>query len=90
MRGASAFSPTLRRLEHQFEQIRLDMQEERLRLLFEQGQTKPGLSFDEAQRLMWMYTSRDVYRMLVVEGKWPPERYEDWLARTLLETFAAP
>jgi hypothetical protein len=41
----------------------------------------------DARRLMWMYTSRDVYRMLVQESGWTPDRYEAWLSQTLLDTL---
>lgn len=33
---------------------------------------------------MWMFTSRDCYRMLVVEKQWSPEEYEKWLAELLV------
>lgn len=87
IRGASAFSPSLRKLEQEFEQVRLGMQEERVRLLFTQSKQRKGLQFDEARRILWMYTSRDVYRMLVHEGGWTPERYQRWLSRTLVSAL---
>ena len=87
IRHASGFSPALRKMELEFEKIRYDMQEKRLRLLFDAGRALKGLSFDEARRIMWMYTSRDVYRMLVQEGGWSPQRYQDWLVRTLLDAL---
>ena len=87
MRGASAFSPALRRMEQQFEDTRFAMQEARLKELFASGKAKKGLAFEEARRLMWMYTSRDVYRMLVQEGGWTPDRYEAWLSQTLLDAL---
>jgi len=37
-----------------------------------------------AGRIVWMYTSRDVYRMLVHDGGWAPDRYQQWLSRTLV------
>jgi AcrR family transcriptional regulator len=87
MRGASAFSPALRKLEQEFEKIRFEMQEERVRLLFAQSRQKSGLGFDEARRILWMYTSRDVYRMLVYEGGWTPDQYQEWLAETLVNAL---
>jgi AcrR family transcriptional regulator len=84
MRGVSAFSPALRKLEREFEKIRFDMQEERVRSLFAHAGQRKGLSFDEARRILWMYTSRDVYRMLVHEGGWTPDRYQEWLSDTLV------
>jgi AcrR family transcriptional regulator len=90
MRGASAFSPALRKLEQEFETVRFDMQQERLRILFAQSKQRRGLTFDEARRVLWMYTSRDVYRMLVHEGGWTPGRYQEWLCDTLMEALVSP
>jgi AcrR family transcriptional regulator len=84
MRGASAFSPALRKLERKFEDARLALQKARLERLFAERKAKNGLSFDAAQRLLWMYTSREIYRMLVSEGGWTPGRYEKWLSATLI------
>ena len=89
LRSASGFSPALKKMEQEFERIRYDMQEERLRGLVKAGKLRHGLTFEEARRIMWMYTSRDVYRMLVHEGGWPPERYQQWLSQTLLEALVA-
>lgn len=90
MRGASAFSPALGSLERDFEKIRFDMQEERVRLLFARSKQKKGLGFDEARRILWMYTSRDVYRMLVHESGWTPDRYQEWLSETLVSSLVSP
>jgi AcrR family transcriptional regulator len=87
MRGASAFSPALRRIEQQFEDMRYDMQEARLKLLFDQGKAKAGLDLTTARRIMWMYTSREIYRMLVHDGGWTAQAYEAWLETTLCEAL---
>jgi AcrR family transcriptional regulator len=89
IRGASAFSPALRKLEQEFEDLRFEMQEERMKLLFAQSKQARGLNFDEARRVLWMYTSRDVYRMLVQEGGWTPDRYQEWLSDTLVTALVA-
>ena len=87
MRGASAYSPALRKLEQEFENIRFEMQEERVRLLFAQSRQRSGLGLEEARRLLWMYTSRDIYRMLVQEGGWTADQYQQWLADTLVNAL---
>lgn len=84
VRGASAFSAALRKMEQEFEATRLDMQEDRVRLLFKTGRQRPGLTIEDARRILWMYTSRDIYRMLVHESGWSPDRYQRWLSDTLL------
>ncbi len=90
MRGAAAFSPALRDIEARFETLRFDMQADRVKLLFSQSKAREGLSLAEARRIMWMYTSRDVYRILVQDGGWTPEQYQKWLSRTLVEALVRP
>ena len=34
-----------------------------------------------------MFTGRDVYRMLVRERGWSPQKYEDWPADTLVHSL---
>jgi AcrR family transcriptional regulator len=89
LRRASGFSPALRKMEEEFEDLRYEKQLARLELLFASGKARSGLSLDEARRILWMYTSRDVYRMLVNEGGWTADRYQEWLSRTLVEALVA-
>ncbi|HEY9091351.1 helix-turn-helix domain-containing protein [Parasphingorhabdus sp.] len=84
IRGASAFSAALRKEEQRFETLRLSMQEERINRLFASGRQRENVTQEEAQHILWMYTSRDVWRMLVEEGGWTPDRYQAWLSETLL------
>jgi AcrR family transcriptional regulator len=90
LRGATGFSPALRKLEQEFEETRFDMQEDRVRRLFAESKQKEGLDLDEARRLLWMYTSRDVYRMLVHESGWSADRYGKWLEKTLVNALVSP
>lgn len=87
LRRSSGFSPALRKMEQEFEDIRLAMQEPRLRALFDAGLNRKDLSFQEARSILWMYTSRDVWRMLVQDGGWTPDRYQAWLSQTLLDAL---
>jgi AcrR family transcriptional regulator len=84
LRGASAFSPELKKLEREFEAMRFEMQRARIDRLARGGLLRPGLSVARARRLAWMYTSREVFRMLVVDGAWPVDEFEGWLAETLV------
>lgn len=85
----SGFSPSLRKVEAEFDQVRSDMQEERLTRLFAAGMARPGLTLAEARLILWMYTSRDIFRMLVIDGGWTLQRYRDWLAETLVSALVA-
>jgi AcrR family transcriptional regulator len=90
LRSSAAFSPELRKAEDAFEKTRYQMQEKRIISLFESGKQNKALSIEEARRVLWMYTSRDVYRMLVFNGGWTPEQYQAWLSRTLLDALVDP
>lgn len=89
LRDMAAGSATLRAVEQEFERLRYDMQGERIARLFLAGKARPGLSRDEGRRVLWMYTSRDVYRMLVKEGGWTPAAFEVWLADAILQALVA-
>jgi AcrR family transcriptional regulator len=85
MRGTSAFSPQLKRIEAEFERIRLDLQEARARLLVGKFAVARELGLAKVRDIMWMYTGRDIYRMLVLERAWSSDEYEKWLARILIK-----
>lgn len=85
LRGASAFAPSLRAIEEEFEALRYTMQEARVVELHRVGRLAPGLDVEDARRILWALTSRELYRSLVGVAGWSPRRFECWLARTLLQ-----
>lgn len=87
LRGVSAFSPALRQLEEEFEAMRYDMQRDRLKALAKSGRMKKGLAINDARRIMWLYTGREVYRMLVEVGGWSADKYQKWLEATLVDAL---
>ena len=87
LRRSSGFSPALKKMEQEFEDIRFAVQEPRLKALFDAGLNRRDLTFEEARSILWMYTSRDIWRMLVQDAGWTPDRYEAWLSRTLLDAL---
>jgi AcrR family transcriptional regulator len=84
LRGAGALSPELADRMREREEGRREKQRGSLTELFDQGRLRPGLDAAMAADLLWTLTSRDVYRLLVVDSKWPPQRYEDWLGEAIL------
>jgi hypothetical protein len=47
---------------------------------------RPGLSHKTARDIFWMLTGGDVYRMLVRERGWAPQKYQNrsWTMRQML------
>jgi len=52
--------------------------------LADRGALKPGLTPHEAADVLWLLNDPGVYHRLVIEQKWTPDRYQDWLADALI------
>jgi AcrR family transcriptional regulator len=89
VRAMAGFSTALRAVETEFEEMRLTMQTARIEALFAAGRARKDLTREQAQRILWLYTSRDVWRKLTVESGWSGDAYETWLRRTLVEALVA-
>jgi AcrR family transcriptional regulator len=85
LRTAGAVAPELADVMRQIETRRRENQARLIASLREQEALRPGPSLKEATDVLWALTSYDLYRMLVVEQRWEPERYETWLAQLLAE-----
>jgi AcrR family transcriptional regulator len=89
LRTAGAVAPELADVARQIESRRRQNQARLIASLREQGVLRPDLSLEEATDVLWTLTSYDVYRMLVVEQRWEPVRYEMWLAQLLVQHLLA-
>jgi AcrR family transcriptional regulator len=89
VRAIAARSPLLREIEAEFEALRLEMQAARVDALFAAGLARGDLSRAEAGRVLWLYTSREVWWKLTAEAGWTGDQYQAWLARTLVEALVA-
>ncbi len=87
LRGAAAYSPELKKLEAGLEKVRRDLQEPRARLVFENSPVLGELGLEKVRDLIWAFTGREFYRMLVIERGWSPEEYEHWLGKSLIRTL---
>jgi AcrR family transcriptional regulator len=89
LRGAGVVVPELARLERERECDRYEVQAKLIEQLAHSKRLRADLNKKRAQDILWMLTSRDVYRMMVNEQGWSPEEFEIWLKKTLVETLAA-
>ena len=90
LRTAGVVAPELADLARQIEVRRRQNQAYLIADLQERGVLRYGLSSEEATDVLWALTSYDLYRMLVVERRWPPERYETWLTNLLIQNLLQP
>jgi AcrR family transcriptional regulator len=90
LRTASAVAPELADLARQIETRRRQNQGRLIAYLDERHMLRQDLSPEEAADVLWTLTGYDLYRLLVVERRWPPERYETWLAQLLIHHLLRP
>ncbi len=87
LRGAGVVAPELAKLEQQREDVRYERQEQMIISLRKEGSLRPGLDYQAARDIFWMFTGDDVYRMLVRERGWSSAKYQEWLGETLVEAL---
>jgi AcrR family transcriptional regulator len=90
LRGAGVVAPELAKLERQRERLRYERQERMITSLRDARRLRPALDYTTARDIFWMLTGRDVYRMLVRERGWSSQKYEGWLADTLVQSLLTP
>jgi AcrR family transcriptional regulator len=90
LRTAHAVAPELAELAREIETRRRQNQGRLVAYLDEHHMLRQGLPVEEATDVLWTLTSYDLYRMLVVERRWEPERYETWLAQLLTQQLLQP
>jgi hypothetical protein len=59
-------------------------------LLAGSGALRPELREREAQDIIHALMSPEVYRLLVGDRGWSPQRYEQWLRDTLIDQLLPP
>jgi AcrR family transcriptional regulator len=83
--GAAGSDPAAAELLDTMHQQRSRGQGQVVQALARSGSLREGLSKREAADLVHALMSPEMYRLLVVERSWPPERYRQWLASTLFQ-----
>lgn len=51
---------------------------------------QPGMQQKDAADIIHALMSPELFRLLVVDRDWPPERYQQWLTSTLVQRLLAP
>ena len=88
--SASGSDPAAAALLADYQHRRDDGQGRIARSLARTGALRPGLRERDAADLIHALMSPELYRLLVIDRGWPPERYEQWLARLLVDQLTSP
>jgi AcrR family transcriptional regulator len=87
LRGASILDPEFKDLEMEREKRRYERQKETFNRMAKEKVFVKSLSLSKIRDIIWAFTGRDLYRMLVIEQKWSSDEYEKWLAELLIRTL---
>ncbi len=87
LRGAGAVSPDLAELDREHERRRLDAQAPTVAFLAQSGALRADLDAATAGDIVWTFTGREIYRMLVSDRGWTSDRYEAWLGEMLIASL---
>ncbi len=90
LRTAHAVAPEVADLAREIEMRRRQNQGRLVAYLDEHRMLRQGLPLEEAIDILWALTSYELYRMLVIERRWEPVRYEKWLAQLLIQQLLQP
>jgi AcrR family transcriptional regulator len=88
--SAAASDPEAAALLTHYHRQRDQGQGQIARALARAGALQPGLLERDAADIVHALMSPDLYRLLVTERDWAPERYERWLAATLIGQLLPP
>lgn len=87
--GAGVVSPELATKMKTRELGRRTSQSHIVPILDEAGLLKPSLDAETGSDILWTLTGRDIYRMLVHDRGWSPEKYQEWVGDALVATLVA-
>jgi AcrR family transcriptional regulator len=83
--SAAGSDPAAAELLDEMQQQRSRGQSQIVHAVARGGSLREGLQEHDAVDLIHALMSPEVYRLLVVDRSWPPQKYQQWLATTLLQ-----
>jgi AcrR family transcriptional regulator len=80
VREAAASDIDMAELFEAIDRARLERMMVNARDLFDRGFLRPGVGVDEARDVLWLYSSAELYELLVIRQGWPIDRYGTFVA----------
>ena len=87
VQAASGLEPELRALADEGRAQRLRGMQVLAQVLADRAALKPHLTASEAADILWVFNDPALYQRLVGGRHWAKERYEQWLAETLVSVL---
>ena len=88
--AASDTDTSLAQLRAELDQARLTRMTSVAGTLAAKTPLRPGVSAEDAAEIMWTYSSPELYRLLVIDRGWSPERYGQFVGNALIDALLGP
>ncbi|MGE0009604.1 MAG: TetR/AcrR family transcriptional regulator [Candidatus Babeliales bacterium] len=87
LQHAAILDPLFKKLQQEREQRRYKRLEESMNIMAQEKGFAKDLTTSQAHDILWAFTGRDLYRLLVIERGWSSNDYEKWLGNTLVKAL---
>jgi AcrR family transcriptional regulator len=84
LRAAAFTDPEMASLRAEIEASRLTRMTRNARTLADGGHLRAGITAEYAGEIMWTYSSPELYELLVVTRRWPPQEYGTFIADAMI------
>ena len=84
LRTAAFTDPEMASLRAEIEASRLTRMTRNARTLADGGHLRAGITAEHAGEIMWTYSSPELYELLVVNRRWPPQEYGTFIADAMI------
>ena len=84
LRAAALTDPQMASLRGEIEASRLTRMIRNARTLADAGHLRAGMTTEHAGEIMWTYSSPELYELLVVSRRWPPQEYGIFIADAMI------
>jgi AcrR family transcriptional regulator len=84
LRAAAFTDPEMASLRAEIEASRLTRMTRNARTLVASGYLRAGITAEKAGEILWTYSSPELYELLVVNRRWPPQEYGAFIADAMI------
>lgn len=90
IRSAADTDAEMAALREEIAEARLSRMEHNARHLHDRGDLRQGVALAQARDVLWLYSSPELYELLVLRQDWPLERYGRFVAEALVAALLPP
>jgi AcrR family transcriptional regulator len=90
VKTAAASDPEMAQLLEEADRARLARMEHNARDLYERRLLREGVTLEQARDILWLYSSPELYELLIVRQRWPIDRYGRFVSGGMIAAQLPP